>query len=505
MPSTAQASSSGTKSPTVLVAVSSGAAARLLLQTDIPRILIEGGARVVALIDHHDLPAASRHAPDLQLTYEPLRRAQERATSPRRRWARSMVRILRRQSLSGRHSAFYRAKYGPKRARLERAWPRRIAVPLHLITTQGLWRSRRARRGLLRADLRLSGYSTYADLFKRHKPDLVVAASPGWFQDDEVVLQEASRRGIAVAAVVHGWDNASSKGYRAVNPELVLAWSDHMRDELIELQDLPPERVRVAGVPHWDHYFRAGGLPAREAFFSELGLDPSRRLVVYATPSPGKRFPDGSAFAEDKMVRALVNAIEQDEFGPKAQLVVRVHPKAMKPELAAHRLEIEAAISGSRHVHVEYPRLLSAESPGLHDYVAPEDARALGGLMKHCDALVNMFSTTTLEAIANDRPVVMIGRSAYLSSAERERESAPDFDWEEFEHLRPITDNQAAQPARCWEEVVAAVRTYLEDPARDREGRERIAETELGPLDGRSGSRAASYLLDLLGTRQAES
>jgi hypothetical protein len=195
------------------------------------------------------------------------------------------------------------------------------------------------------------------------------------------------------------------------------------------------------------------------------------------------------------MVHALVHAIEQDEFGAATQLVIRVHPKAMRPGAAALRREIDTAVSRARHVHVEYPGLLS---PELHDDVAPEDARVLGGLMKHCDALINMFSTTTLEAIANDRPVVMIGRSAYLSSASGMRQSAADFDWEEFEHLRPITDNQAAQPARSWEEVVSAVRTYLDDPARDRQGRQRIADTELGPLDGRSGSRAASHLLDLL-------
>lgn len=501
MPPPTQPAVNGAEPPTVLFSVPSGTAARLLLQTDIPRILEESGARVVALIEHHDLPEIAHHAPDLNLSYEPLRRAEERATTPRRGWLRTMTRILRRQALSGRDSAFYLARYGPRRASLDRAWPRRIALPLHLITTQVLWRSRRARRAMLSADLKLGDYSTYSDLLERHKPDLVVAASPGWFQDDEVVLQEASRQGIPVAAIVHGWDNASSKGYRAVDPELVLAWSDHMRDELVDLQDLPPDRVRVAGVPHWDHYFRPGGLPSRETFFAEHGLDPNRRLIVYATPSPRTRFPDGSTFAGGQMARALVEAIERGELGPMTQLVIRVHPKGMRPAAAAQREEIDAAASRSPHVHVHYPRLLSPELP---NDVAPEDARVLGGLMKHCDVLINMFSTTTLEAIANDRPVVMIGRWAYLPRAERERQSGPDFDWEEFEHVRPITDNSAAQPARCWEEVIAAVCTYLEDPARDREGRLLIAETELGPLDGRSGRRAAGHLLDVLAALDAD-
>ena len=48
-----------------------------------------------------------------------------------------------------------------------------------------------------------------------------------------------------------------------------------------------------------------------------------------------------------------------------------------------------------------------------------------------------------------------------------------------------------------------SVAAYLADPARDREGRRRIVETEAGPNRGRAGEAVAGRLLALAAARRA--
>ena len=277
--------------------------------------------------------------------------------------------------------------------------------------------------GLLGLETRFFTRRMHADLFDRYRPGLVVTTGPGWFFPDAVVLREAAARGVTTATVVLGWDNPTSKGFRA-EPDLTIVWSDEMARQVAEHHDYPRDRIVVAGVPHFDDYVRHGALRTRE----ELGLDEDRRLILFATGAPAT-FGANVAVAE-----ALAKAVASDALGFPSQLIAP--PPAQlpaRPQGASRRVR---APRGDLRPHATRHSGHPPES--LTVDMADSDRLRLGALIKNCDVLVNVFSTTTLEAFLVDRPVVLVS-----SDVDTDRPTADGLrGFREYEHVRAVIDQR---------------------------------------------------------------
>lgn len=481
---------------TILLVIPRAVAARLVLQTDVLPALHASGVRVVALTPGASTPALAARVDPGSLILEPLHEPTGRL--PGGRWLglfRSLVRAMRESSLSGRKSAAIMIRYRRVRAAYSASWPRVISAPVHLLITQALWRSRTLRRLLVKLDVALDPSTAHADVFERYRPDLVVGAGLGYFGGDAAVYREAAKRGIRVLALVSGWDNIGTKGYRAVDFHSVVAWSERMREEIIDLHDVPPERVHVAGAPHWDLYFREEALPSREELFRELGLDPSKRLVLHANFPPS-----ANPLPFERIAAGLAEATARGDLGDDVQLAIRLHPKYMRDDKAEARRPYEELVRHERVV-LHRPEILRS---GRMSYDTTErDARELGGLLKHCDVLVNVFSTTTLEGFLLDRPVVMALPDPDLGEYPRNSYIEDPRRWESFVHLRPLVESGAARIARSPDEVLEHVSAYLANPSLERDRRSRVAWLECGPTDGHAGARTAGYMLEALGLPMA--
>jgi len=475
--------------PTVLLAVHQGFAARFLLRTDVMRTLREAGARIVILTPNADEPYMREEfcAPGVEL--EPLHGEWEIAQRSRLWW---LLLHLRMYSLGRpRESSNFIDNYRlfQAEARRRRPWTSRL---VH-VGRWPLWRSGRLRRALLAIESRLFSPPVHAATFERHRPDLVVTAGMGWFLPDALVLREARRRGIPGAAVIMGWDNATNKGYRGADPDLTVTWSETMADQVVIHHDYPRERIRVGGVPHFDPYAREGALPSRAALCEELGLDPQRRLVFFATRSP-------ASYSHNELVAGkLAQAVSDGAFSAPAQLVIRLHPIALRSVYDTPVEPYQGLAAAHEHVHLDVPTVLSdrlyADMPG-------SEALRLGALIKHCDVLVNIFSTTSLEAFLADRPVVMVAPDAHRAAAGDAQDAAPERHFADYAHTRALVDRGAARIAGSLDELVALVGEYLDDPRRDSAQRREIAARECGPTDGHAGHRVAGHLLDLLAARE---
>jgi hypothetical protein len=467
--------------PTVALAVQQGFAARLLLRTGILPALRAAGARVVVLAPNHDEAYLRAELPD-DVALEPLRLD---AGLPRQAPLWHLLVVLRNHTLGGGHRlSTIRTKLRVRREGMVARGGRRalaLEAAIHAACAL-LWRSRLLRRGLLALETRAFATDLHADVWERHKPDLVVSASPGWFNADAIILREAARHGIRTAALVLGWDNPTSKGYRGADPDVVIAWSDRMAEQLARLHDLDPGRIHVGGVPTWDAYADPASLPSREELCRELGLEPERRIIVYATSTP-------SGYSRNEaVVERLARAIEDGELDVPAQLVVRLHPINFRPDIAADLGEMGALAERHAQVHLDVPEI---QSQRLRVDMPASDARRLGGLLANADVVVNVFSTTTLEAFMLDRPVVFVG-----SSDAAARPGDPDQRaYTRYTHLAELVGAGAARTSRSLDELVEHVRTYLHDPSLERDQRRRFALQECGPTDGYAGERVARLLL----------
>lgn len=468
--------------PTVLLAVTHGFAARYLLQTDVLPALRRAGARVVVLAPNaHDASMAEEY-PDVAL--EPLNSDLGRAERSSLHFLLAHARMF---SLAGRSGAFvnrwegFEARYRSKNPWMTRGIRALLAVA---------WRSRAMRRALIRLEASRYAPLVNAHAFERWRPDVVATASIGYVKEDAVVLREAARRGIPNAGIVMGWDNPTSKGYRGADPDRIIAWSDRMADLVADLQDYPRERIDVAGVAHFDRYVRAGELPSREELFARLGLDPGRRLILYATSSPG-------AWTRNADVAETIAAAMEDGRLERAQLVVRVHPNYFRADTPASLEPFERLAAAHEHVHLDRPGIVGGD---MRIRLAGDDATRLAALIAHAGVLVNMFSTTTVEACLVDTPVVQVTQHAYDPPDERFTSGRRQV-WPEYIHMRRVVEIGAARTAASPHELVEHAARYLADPALDRAARADAARVECGPTDGHAGERLAGLLLDLARSR----
>lgn len=469
--------------PTVLLVAHHGQAARYLLRTEVFATLRRGGVRVVILAPNTDEPyMREEFSGDDDVVLEPLPALPRPATSLALALQFVLLRIRRYGVARGHRSRAFMNKYdGFRRGQQGRV--RLIAHAIHPLMPL-MWRSRALRRAVLAAETRLTRTDAYAPVFDRHRPDLVIAASPGVFPEDAAALREARRRGVRSCAIVLGWDNPTSKGYRGADPDHIVVWSERMADQMTEYHDVPRERLFVGGVPFFDRYLRPDGLLTRQELFAHHGLDPARRLVVFCTSSPGLWDHN------ERIAATLAEAIESRALGADAQLVVRVHPNYRLPGQPKPLEGFLRLAAEHEHVHVDVPEVVSDR---LRIDLLAADSIRLGSLFKHCDVLVNVFSTTTLEAFILDRPVVLVSESISLDGGTSGR------GWQDFDHLRTLVGAGAAQTVDSLDDLPAAVRAALERPDAHRAERRRVAETECGPLDGRSGERVGRHLLELAG------
>lgn len=473
--------------PVVFVAMRPGPSARFLLRTDIFRTLRDADVDLIVLAPVYDIDYMTEVVDDPEVPILPLYRKDERHRV-KGLAGRVVVQRMRRLALDGRSNTGFRQKYDSSISGWAKKSPR-VAGAADLIIRHGLWRSRLLRELVVRSAVKVVP-PFHDEIFERYRPDLVVTTGLGYAYWDEGILQEAARRKIATAALVQNWDNPSTGGYRAVPLDLVVAWSERMRDQISELHDVPPDRIRVGGVPHWDPYLRPGAVPSREELCGEVGGDPGRRLLLHATHRPG------TDVSSVELATVMAHLVAEGTFGD-IQLVIRVHPMFTLPQHEEESKAFRDLANSHENVHVHYPPMVSRRYMDIDS----RDTAILGGLLKHCDALVNVFSTTTLEGFLFDKPVVMAGPLAHLSLSEQRGVGPNTPNWANFVHLRPLVRSDAAAVAYSREDLVRETRKCLDHPETRRDRRRATVLKECGPTDGYAGRRSALFLLEALKSR----
>jgi hypothetical protein len=324
-------------------------------------------------------------------------------------------------------------------------------------------------------------------LFDRYQPALLVVSSPGLIFSEVPLLRTAVRRGVRSMAVDPSWDNFTNKLLPVRRVDRLIVWNDLMKQQAIELHGYAPDEVRIAGTPQWDLYFREGTLISREAFFRQIGADPSRKLITVST-TPRELYPH-----HDHVLRVLMRAMASGAWREPAQVLVRLHPRDDR--------DAYAEFEGAPHVMIEKPfRSTVKTGDGLAIDITADNQRHLANTMRHSDVVVNVASTLAIEAAIFDTPVVNVSfdgetPSEWVRSARR---------YYRFTHYTNITRHDAVRVAETPEQLIEFVGRYLDDPSLDREGRRRVAVEQCQFLDGRSAERVASFvveeLADVLGT-----
>lgn len=474
--------------PKVAIAVDQGFSARYLLRTDILPTLRENGVSVVVFAPNaheaylRDELAAQGVAlqPLTVVEYDHLRA----------RPLQSFLRALRFYVMGdGGDLTTVDVRYRIYRSERRGDGLRRRLV--HKIFDGLVWalrRSRTLRRVLVLIESRMFVPRVHRDALAREAPDLAVVASLGNLGHDDYFMREARAVGARVASVIQSWDNTSTKGLPGATADDVVAWTDTMRQELWDYTDVPPERVFVGGVAHFDTHLRSERQLARADLCARLGLDPGRPVLLLALRSPNK-YPWNPAIVE-----ALGAALVAGRFARPCQIVVRLHPLNFAAKGGRYRWEPDTlahmALRG-RFPGLVYdvPQTLSRALPMD---MPPEEMGKLSSLLAHADVLMSFFSTMMLEAALFDLPMVNVCLYTH-----NQKLDPRDLVAARFPHIRRVEETGGFRSAYDMEQLIAMVNDYLLDRSRDSEGRRRIRENECGPFPGQAGRRIGAHLAQL--------
>jgi hypothetical protein len=351
------------------------------------------------------------------------------------------------------------------------------------------------RRALLRLENKLFPGHYYDHYFAKYQPDLLVTSSVG-YSIDPFMMRAAQRFGAPIAAVVHSWDNPTTKGYRAADPDWVIAWNQVNARELTAFQDIAPEKIFVEGVAHWDYYFDGSLRPRpREEFLRSLGLDPERKLIFYGSSAP-KNFPNTF-----DALQWLAEGLVQDRFGAPAQMLVRLHPAYFESKktgrvLDAFQTRMEALERDSRGlVRFAHPAIKGLAS-GVD--MPKDDLLELAETLSHSDILLTEYSTLMIEAAVLDVPVVNVSLFNF-----RDTDRPASF-FETFAHLRPVMDTGACKNAYTFDELKSYLINYLKCPEVDAAQRKNLVDLMIPVNRGTAGQAVAARILSLAaGPREA--
>ncbi len=278
------------------------------------------------------------------------------------------------------------------------------------------------------------------------------------------LIVAARRLRLPVVGHIASWDHTVGKGI--VPPGLVryIVQNEVMRGDLVRYHAVDRERIVVTGWPQTDVFYRPRPRSEFERIVRDLGLEPSRRVVLIMGNSPT------NAPYEQKFVERLVSWWEDSQGADRFSLLFRPHPRDRE-----WRTRFSAATFRA-HAAVQEPSFTDLET--------------LAVLLQHGDVVVSNAGTILLDALVNDRPAVCV---LYDEGA------PPGESWAlknvSGEHYKSLIESEAFYRAGNFDEVVAGIERALARPAELAAERARVARDVVGHVDGRAAERVAEAIL----------
>ncbi len=352
----------------------------------------------------------------------------------------------------------------------------KISLPIYL-GFRILWHlgQFKAWRNFIRYLYRTFDRATYGNtLIHELKPDLIFV--PSITPSDYKLVQQASQLGIPCVQMLKSWDNLTTKTFMAILPDLLVTHNELMKQEAIELDDMPADRVMVTGIPQFDYLnaHKAELIEPRDVFYAKLGIDPKKKVVLFSASgdllSPNDR---DYLFILDK-------AITDGSLPADIHIQVRSHPKFHSSFTGVEAL---------KHVTVEQPFTYLTE--GTRDWVfEDDDVKHWYNSLYHSIVTINVASTMSIDAAVVGRPAICLAFDGYATVPEPDSISR----YYGREHYLNIMKSGAVALAKNQQELVDAIKEIIDNPDIRKKERERLINEQCYKLDGNASKRLVTLL-----------
>ena len=276
----------------------------------------------------------------------------------------------------------------------------------------------------------------------------------------------ARRAGLPVVGHIASWDHTVGKGVVPPDLERYAVQNDVMRNDLVRYHGVDGGRVVVTGWPQTDVFHRRRPRSEYEGLVRELGLDPTRPIVLVMGNSPT------NAPYEQNFVHRLVAWWEESGAAARFSLLFRPHPR-------------------DREWRERFPAALFREGVAVQE-PSFTDLETLAVLLQHGDVVVSNAGTILLDALVNDRPAVCVLYDEGAPPGE-------SWAWKNVsgEHYKSLIESEAFYRAESFDDVTAAIERALAQPDELTLERARVARAVVGEVDGRAAERVAEAIAEV--------
>jgi len=258
-------------------------------------------------------------------------------------------------------------------------------------------------------------------------------------------IQTAINLGVRTVILPNSWKDVYAKPYVPATPDRIGVWSQSVASDLIAANPhMPKERIAVCGSLHLAALADHSAVMDRDEFCRKFGLDAARPIICYTAAAPA------AVRNEERIVEALLEAIENGTIPHSPQLLLRLNP-----------MEDGARFRGLgqryRTLRVQKPLWEWSER---QDWCCalPEDTELWRATVYHSAVNVSIASTVTLEFAALGRPVINI----CFDLPEDQPASSSNKRFWDAEFYREVREAGAAAPAFSFPELVARIAEALE-------------------------------------------
>ena len=312
----------------------------------------------------------------------------------------------------------------------------------------------------------------YIEMAKRmieeEKPDLILLVNE-YGQFERALIIAGKLKGVPVLAVQHGVIHPAHKGYMYATdeispvgsvkspycpiPDKTAVYGIYHKDILTKVSAYPVDSVVVTGQPRYDILYYADKIYDRRKIFKKYKINPDHKIVLWATQCHG--------LSEEENKKNFKTVFETMQKFKNATLIIKQHPGEGK----------------------EYTKMIRnyLNKYKINAVVTPKDSDTYE-LLYVCSLMITRHSTTAMEAVALNKPVIVLNLSGEPDPVEYVKEGVALGVYDE-------------------KDLKATIDKLLKDDSELAKNRKKYIEKYLYRIDGRASDRVVKLIEEIINER----
>ena len=316
------------------------------------------------------------------------------------------------------------------------------------------------------------------NLMKQYQPDIVITNTVGHDEKDYPILESAKKQNIPTLTFIASWDNVWKIERLLQNnvpvslADTLIVWNTMMKEHLMRIfPELPEHVIHVIGAPRLDYFAHKERIPTKEALYALLGINDTTRPLLH--------FSTTELYPMHYLVRTVQSAIKDNKIASNAFLYASVHPGG---NMDNHKDMADSGVT----VRYAFGRKEDSPHPSFLYNPTTEDIYNLVALFKYSSVLINHSSTTAIESLLADVPVINVKYGQTMDWWKWYRSMVyRDF----YQHYKDITDSKGTTVVKNATQLVKTIHMYLENPQTLKEERLQTVKKMITTIDGTASAK----------------